>query len=160
MNSEKMKTSHLLLATAGVAALLLFPIGIDNPYYIHLLETIMIYAILLFGIEVARGEAPQGTVLAIGDFLGSLPGEPTQEPVFGLEAKWIPAELRSQADGLVKLRKALPTLGPAPQPMQASQPIAGGMQPAAMIAAPMAPADSPATVKRSHARAMKALQGE
>ncbi len=70
------------------------------------------------------------------------------------------AELRSQADGLVKLRKALPTLGPAPQPMQASQPIASGMQPAAMIAAPMAPADSPATVKRSHARAMKALQGE
>ncbi|WP_155992877.1 flagellar biosynthesis protein FlhA [Nocardioides sp. URHA0020] len=56
------------------------------------------YAILLFGIEVARGEAPPGTVLAIGDFLGSLPGQPTQEPVFGLEAKWIPAELRSQAE--------------------------------------------------------------
>ncbi|MDP9821692.1 flagellar biosynthesis protein FlhA [Nocardioides massiliensis] len=56
------------------------------------------YAIKLFGIEVARGEAPPGTVLAIGEFLGSLPGEPTTEPVFGLEAKWIPAELRSQAE--------------------------------------------------------------
>ncbi|MGZ4464406.1 MAG: flagellar biosynthesis protein FlhA [Nocardioides sp.] len=56
------------------------------------------YAIMLFGIEVARGEAPSGCVLAIGDYLGSLPGEPTQEPVFGLEAKWIPAELRSQAE--------------------------------------------------------------
>ena len=56
------------------------------------------YAIKLFDIEVARGEAPPGTVLAIGDFLGSLPGEPTQEPVFGLEAKWIPAELRHQAE--------------------------------------------------------------
>ncbi len=56
------------------------------------------YAIMLFGIEVARGEAPPGTVLAIGEFLGSLPGEPTQEPVFGLGAKWIPAELRSQAE--------------------------------------------------------------
>jgi flagellar biosynthesis protein FlhA len=56
------------------------------------------YAIMLFGIEVARGEAPPGTVLAIGDFLGSLPGQQTQEPVFGLEAKWIPAELRSQAE--------------------------------------------------------------
>jgi flagellar biosynthesis protein FlhA len=56
------------------------------------------YAILLFGIEVARGEAPPGTVLAIGDYLGSLPGQPTLEPVFGLEAKWIPAELRSQAE--------------------------------------------------------------
>jgi flagellar biosynthesis protein FlhA len=56
------------------------------------------YAIKLFGIEVARGEAPPGTVLAIGDFLGSLPGQPTREPVFGLEAKWIPAELRNQAE--------------------------------------------------------------
>jgi flagellar biosynthesis protein FlhA len=56
------------------------------------------YAIKLFGIEVARGEAPPGTVLAIGDFLGSLPGQATREPVFGLEAKWIPAELRNQAE--------------------------------------------------------------
>ncbi len=56
------------------------------------------YAIKLFGIEVARGEAPSGTVLAIGDFLGSLPGEATREPVFGLDAKWIPAELRNQAE--------------------------------------------------------------
>ncbi len=56
------------------------------------------YVIKLFDIEVARGEAPSGTVLAIGDFLGSLPGEPTQEPVFGLDAKWIPTELRHQAE--------------------------------------------------------------
>ena len=56
------------------------------------------YVIKLFGIEVARGEAPPGTVLAIGDFLGSLPGEATQEPVFGLEAKWIPVEMRHQAE--------------------------------------------------------------
>jgi flagellar biosynthesis protein FlhA len=56
------------------------------------------YVIKLFGIEVARGEAPPGTVLAIGDFLGSLPGQPTREPVFGLDAKWIPAELRNQAE--------------------------------------------------------------
>ena len=56
------------------------------------------YVVKLFDIEVARGEAPPGTVLAIGDFLGSLPGEATQEPVFGLDAKWIPAELRHQAE--------------------------------------------------------------
>ncbi|MGO4258053.1 flagellar biosynthesis protein FlhA [Marmoricola sp. RAF53] len=56
------------------------------------------YAIKLFGIEVARGESPKGCVLAIGDFLGSLPGQPTREPVFGLEAKWIPMELRNQAE--------------------------------------------------------------
>ncbi|WKN47597.1 flagellar biosynthesis protein FlhA [Nocardioides sp. Arc9.136] len=56
------------------------------------------YVIKLFGIEVARGEAPRGTVLAIGDHLASLPGELTREPVFGLEAKWIPAELAHQAE--------------------------------------------------------------
>ncbi|NYG57053.1 flagellar biosynthesis protein FlhA [Nocardioides perillae] len=56
------------------------------------------YAIKLFGIEVARGEAPSGTVLAIGDYLSALPGEPTREPVFGLDAKWIPAEMRNQAE--------------------------------------------------------------
>lgn len=56
------------------------------------------YAIKLFGIEVARGEAPRGTVLAIGDHVGSMPGRATREPVFGLEASWIPAELRVQAE--------------------------------------------------------------
>jgi flagellar biosynthesis protein FlhA len=56
------------------------------------------YAIRLFGVEVARGEAPPGTVLAIGDDLDALPGQRTQEPVFGLPAVWIPAELRSQAE--------------------------------------------------------------
>ncbi|XAH26234.1 branched-chain amino acid ABC transporter ATP-binding protein/permease [Xylophilus sp. GW821-FHT01B05] len=54
-----MKPSQLLLAIAGVAALLLFPIGIDNPYYIHLLETIMIYAILLFGLDIVVGYTGQ-----------------------------------------------------------------------------------------------------
>jgi flagellar biosynthesis protein FlhA len=56
------------------------------------------YVIKLFDIEVARGEAPAGTVLAIGDYLGSLPGEPTVEPVYGLEGKWIPRELARQAE--------------------------------------------------------------
>jgi flagellar biosynthesis protein FlhA len=56
------------------------------------------YAIRLFGVEVARGEAPPGTVLAIGDHLDALPGQRTREPVFGLAAVWIPAELRSQAE--------------------------------------------------------------
>jgi len=56
------------------------------------------YAIKLFGVEVARGQAPPGTVLAIGEHLDALPGQRTQEPVFGLAAVWIPAELRSQAE--------------------------------------------------------------
>ena len=52
------------------------------------------YAIKLHGVEVARGEAPAGMILAIGDDLASLPGTVTKEPVFGLDAKWVPAELR------------------------------------------------------------------
>ncbi len=56
------------------------------------------YVVKLFGVEVARGEAPPGTVLAIGEYLSTLPGTPVKEPVFGLEAKWIPAELRAQAE--------------------------------------------------------------
>ena len=57
-----------------------------------------VYAIKLHGVEVGRGEAPSGQVLAIGDDLAALPGTITQEPVFGLAAKWIPAELHQQAE--------------------------------------------------------------
>ncbi len=54
-----MKRTHLLLAIVGFAALLLFPVGIHNPYYIHLLETIMIYAIVLFGLDIVVGYTGQ-----------------------------------------------------------------------------------------------------
>ena len=54
-----MKRSHLILAALGVIALLLFPIGVGNPYYIHLLETIMIYAIVLFGLDIVVGYTGQ-----------------------------------------------------------------------------------------------------
>ncbi|MBL9105508.1 MAG: VWA domain-containing protein [Myxococcales bacterium] len=71
-------------------------------------------------------------------------------------------ELRGQADELVKLRRALPSLGPAPQPMPSpNQPLAAAdSQPLTTIAAPpRAPADAPSTVKRSHGRAMQRLHG-
>jgi branched-chain amino acid transport system permease protein len=54
-----MKRSHLTLAFVGVIALLLFPLGVGNPYYIHLLETIMIYAIVLFGLDIVVGYTGQ-----------------------------------------------------------------------------------------------------
>lgn len=47
---------------------------------------------------VARGQAPTGTVLAIGDGLENLPGIAGSEPVFGLAGKWIGVELRAQAE--------------------------------------------------------------
>ena len=56
------------------------------------------YAIRISGVEAGAGEAPPGTVLAIGDDLGSLPGKAGMEPVFGLAGKWVPAEMRHQAE--------------------------------------------------------------
>ena len=54
-----MKPQQLLLAAIGVAALVGFPLAIHNPYYIHLLETIMIYAIVLFGLDIVVGYTGQ-----------------------------------------------------------------------------------------------------
>jgi flagellar biosynthesis protein FlhA len=56
------------------------------------------YVIWLNGVPAAKGTSPAGTVLAIGDHLDGLPGKPTREPVFGLPAKWVPAELQRQAE--------------------------------------------------------------
>jgi flagellar biosynthesis protein FlhA len=56
------------------------------------------YAIRVHGVEAARGEAPPGMVLAIGDDLTVLPGTPAKEPVFGLPAKWVPEQARRQAE--------------------------------------------------------------
>ena len=56
------------------------------------------YTIRVHGVELARGQAPPGMVLVIGQDLGGLPGTPTREPVFGLAARWVPLELRQQAE--------------------------------------------------------------
>lgn len=56
------------------------------------------YVIRVAGVEAARGTAPVGKMLALGDNLDSLPGTPTVEPVFGLDGKWIPAEMRHSAE--------------------------------------------------------------
>ena len=54
-----MKALRLALGVAGIAALGLFPLAIVNPYYIHLFETIMIYAIVLFGLDIVVGYTGQ-----------------------------------------------------------------------------------------------------
>jgi flagellar biosynthesis protein FlhA len=56
------------------------------------------YSIRISGVPVGKGEAPPGTVLAIGDGLSGLPGRAGTEPVFGLPGKWIPVELHHQAE--------------------------------------------------------------
>jgi len=54
-----MKRFPLALAALAVAALVGFPLAAANPYYIHLVETIMIYAIVLFGLDIVVGYTGQ-----------------------------------------------------------------------------------------------------
>ncbi len=56
------------------------------------------YVVRIAGVEVGRGQAPRGQVLALGDDLSGLPGTPVNEPVFGLPGRWVPAELRHAAE--------------------------------------------------------------
>ncbi len=56
------------------------------------------YVIKVHGVEVGRGIAPAGRVLVIGDAFESLPGDDVREPVFGLAARWVPAEFQAQAE--------------------------------------------------------------
>ena len=46
--------SHIPLLVA-IGALICLPLFIHNPYYIHLTETILIYTILLFGLDIVVG---------------------------------------------------------------------------------------------------------
>jgi len=54
-----MKRKLLVASIVGIAALIAFPSVVANPYYIHLLETIMIYAIVLFGLDIVVGYTGQ-----------------------------------------------------------------------------------------------------
>lgn len=55
------------------------------------------YVIKVHGVEVARGNAPRGKLLAIGENLDGLSGIDTRDPAFGGRAKWIPVGLSHQA---------------------------------------------------------------
>jgi len=54
-----MKPKSLIAAGLAIAALAAFPLASGNPYYIHLVETIMIYAIVLFGLDIVVGYTGQ-----------------------------------------------------------------------------------------------------
>ena len=54
-----MNPKILLASIVGIAVLVLFPIVLPNPYYVHLAETILIYAILLFGLDIVVGYTGQ-----------------------------------------------------------------------------------------------------
>lgn len=53
-------TKNTVIASAiGIVGLALFPLFVTNPYYVHLVETILIYAILLFGLDIVVGYTGQ-----------------------------------------------------------------------------------------------------
>jgi len=54
-----MKGRNLLLACVGLLIVAGLPLAVHNPYYIHLVETIMIYAIVLFGLDIVVGYTGQ-----------------------------------------------------------------------------------------------------
>jgi branched-chain amino acid transport system permease protein len=54
-----MNRNYVFVSLIGFALLALVPVFTHNPYYIHLVETIMIYAILLFGLDIVVGYTGQ-----------------------------------------------------------------------------------------------------
>lgn len=54
-----MNKKIFLASVIGIVALIAFPMLIPNPYYIHLAETILIYSILLFGLDIVVGYTGQ-----------------------------------------------------------------------------------------------------
>jgi branched-chain amino acid transport system permease protein len=54
-----MNSKSLISGVVGVAVLAAVPLMTGNPYYIHMVGTIMIYAILLFGLDIVVGYTGQ-----------------------------------------------------------------------------------------------------
>jgi len=54
-----MNSKSLIAGVVGVALLAAAPLYTSNPYYIHMIGTIMIYAILLFGLDIVVGYTGQ-----------------------------------------------------------------------------------------------------
>jgi branched-chain amino acid transport system permease protein len=54
-----MKSKSFTVAIIALALLGAAPLYLDNPYYIHMIGTIMIYAILLFGLDIVVGYTGQ-----------------------------------------------------------------------------------------------------
>ena len=88
-----MNKKMLALGVLGIAALAVFPMLFPNPYYIHLAETILIYAILLFGLDIVVGYTGQVSLGHAGLFgIGSYI---TGVLVFKLGLPWYLALLAS-----------------------------------------------------------------
>jgi branched-chain amino acid transport system permease protein len=82
-----------VIAILGIAALLAFPQVFPNTYYIHLAETILIYAILLFGLDIVVGYTGQVSLGHAGLF--GIGAYITGVLVFKLGAPWYLAMIAS-----------------------------------------------------------------
>lgn len=88
-----MNKKIFIISVIGIAALAAFPTLIPNPYYIHLAETILIYSILLFGLDIVVGYTGQVSLGHAGLFgIGSYV---TGVLVFKLGVPWYLAMLAS-----------------------------------------------------------------
>ena len=101
-------------AVAGIALLAAFPALVGNPYYLHLVETILIYAILLFGLDIVVGYTGQVSLGHAGLFgVGSYV---TGVLVMKLSAAWwltLPASVAGAAlFGAILALPALRVTGP------------------------------------------------
>jgi ABC-type branched-subunit amino acid transport system ATPase component/ABC-type branched-subunit amino acid transport system permease subunit len=54
-----MNRKTLIAAVVGLAVLAAVPLFTSNPYYVHMVGTIMIYAILIFGLDIVVGYTGQ-----------------------------------------------------------------------------------------------------
>jgi branched-chain amino acid transport system permease protein len=54
-----MFNSKFILSMLGLVGLAVFPLLVHNPYYVHLAQTILIYSILLFGLDIVVGYTGQ-----------------------------------------------------------------------------------------------------
>jgi len=97
------KNGELLRKVHGVRKQLAHELGIIVPS-MSVRDNLRLkpaeYRLLLSGNEIARGEVRLGKVLAMSAARGApdIGGEPTVEPAFGIEARWIPDGDRIRAE--------------------------------------------------------------
>lgn len=102
---DKAQDGDLLRRIKGIRKKFTQDIGFLPPV-IHIRDNLELrpnaYRITLKGAEIGAGEAFTGMLLAInpGNASGTLPGNPTQDPAFGLPAVWIDEAMRDQAQSM------------------------------------------------------------
>jgi len=109
-----MKTRTWIFGAMALLCLALFPVAVTNTYYLHLVETIMIYSILLFGLDIVVGYTGQVSLghaglFGIGSYVAGVLFFHLQVPIyFTLPA----AILVAAAFGAILALPALRVTGP------------------------------------------------